>query len=212
VRRRGEGTPGLRKLPPDLDELASGRRDSLRPRRRPKGRIADSRVAGLIPGVANHEARRVFDARVEQMRRPDASEPDLERGLCDAHLLALWRARNVTGFEALAQDVLGIPIERARSLAQRGAAQRGVGLQPLPDLAVALWIRSEAALIAHCPGASVAARLAGDGQRVELSLSLPLGPALAAAEALAAVGRAAAGLARVLAGEQAPRPPRRGAG
>jgi hypothetical protein len=206
VRRRSDGPSGLRKLPPDLEDLASGRRDALRPRRRPKGRIADSRVAGLIAGVANHEARRVFDARVERLRRGGVPEPELERGLCDAVLLGLWRGRNVMGFDALAQDVLGVPIERARALAERGASQRGVALSQLPDIAVALWMRSEAALLERHPGAAIEARM--NDERIELVISLPLAPALGAAEAVASVGRSAAGLARVLAGEPPLGPPR----
>jgi hypothetical protein len=206
VRRRADGPPGLRKLPPDLEDLASGRRDALRPRRRPKGRIADSRVAGLIAGVANHEARRVFDARVERLRRPGVSEPELERGLCEVALLGLWRGRNVMGFDVLAQDVLGIPIERARALAKRGAEQRGVDLSQLPDIAVALWMRSEAALLDRHPAASIEARV--KDERIELVISLPLAPPLAAAEAVASVGRSAVGLARVLAGEPPLGPPR----
>ncbi|MFI5306678.1 MAG: hypothetical protein ACHQ53_04950 [Polyangiales bacterium] len=163
-------------------------------------------MAGLIAGVANHEARRVFDARVERLRRPGVSEPELERGLCEAVLVGLWRGRNVMGFDALAQDVLGIPIERARALAMRGAAQRGVALSQLPDIAVALWLRSEAALLDRHPNASIEARV--KDERIELVISLPLAPPLAAAEAVASVGRSAVGLARVLAGEPPLGPPR----
>lgn len=189
-------------MPPDLEELAAGRRDFPRPRRRPKGRIPDTRVAGLIPGVANHEARRVFDARADALRRAaaDNDQPMLERGLFEALALGLWRARNVTGFEAFVADVIGLELERAWSIAERGATARGVALERLPDLAVALWMRSEAALLERCPGASVEARIV-DGERVQLSLQLPLAPRERAAEGLAAVGRSAGGLARVLAGE-----------
>jgi hypothetical protein len=206
LRRRAEGSPGLRKLPPDLQELAAGRRDTLRPRRRPKGRIADSRVAGLIAGVANHDARRVYDARCEMLRRALAqgSEPELERQLCDAVLLGLWRARNVTGFDAFVQDVLEIPLERAHALAERGAASRGVVQEQLPDVAVALWLRSEAVLLDHCPEAQVTLALQAEN-RFQLCVSLPLAPPARAAEALFAIGRSAGGLARVLAAELRPR-------
>jgi hypothetical protein len=198
-------------LPRDLEELAAGRRDVLRPRRRPKGWIADPRIAGLIAGVANHEARRVYDARVERLRRAHAQgqEPALERQLCDAIRLGIWRARNVTGFEAFAQDVLGVPIERAHTLAERGAAQQGVALERLPEVALALWLRAEAALLERCPGGEVELRIQ-DGERMQLCLTLPLVPAARSAEAVAAVGRAAAGLARVLAGDPRRREPDKG--
>jgi hypothetical protein len=206
VRRRSEGPTGLRKLPPDLEELAAGRRDSLRPRHRPRGRISDTRVAGLIAGVANHEARRVYDARLERLRAAVAQDDQagLQRQLCVAVLLGLWRARSITGFDGFAQDVVGIDHERARELAEHGAAARGVGLERLPDLAVALWMRSEAALLERSPQAEVDVRV--EGERLRLCLELPLVPPARTAEAVAAVGRAAGGLARVLMGE----PPRGG--
>ncbi|MFI4946506.1 MAG: hypothetical protein ACHP85_24725 [Burkholderiales bacterium] len=200
MRRRADGAGGLRKLPPDLEELAAGRRDSLRPRHRPRGRISDTRVAGLIAGVANHEARRVYDARLERLRAAvaGADEPALERELCVAVLLGLWRARSITGFESFAQDVVGLDHERARTLAERGAAAREVALERLADVAVALWMRSEAALVERWPEVVVDVR--AQGERVRLSLELPLAPAVRAADAVAAVGRAAAGLARALSG------------
>jgi hypothetical protein len=200
VRRRADGAGGLRKLPPDLEELAAGRRDSLRPRRRPRGRISDTRIAGLIAGVANHEARRVYDARLERLRTAaaGADEPALERELCIAVLLGLWRARSITGFESFVQDVVGLDHERARALAERGAAVREVALERLADVAVALWMRSEAALVERWPEVVVDVRV--QDERLRLALTLPLAPAVRAADAVAAVGRAAGGLARALSG------------
>ena len=185
-------------MPPDLEDLASGRRDVLRPRRKPRGRIGDSRVAGLGPGVANHEARRVYDARLEQAGSASAAgdESTLAGLLCDAVLLGLWRARAVTGFDALAHSVLGIDPVRAQELAAAAAAQRGLALERLPDIAVALWMRSEAALLDRCPEATV--RVNVTGERVALHLDLPLAPVERATEAVSAVGRAASGLGRVL--------------
>lgn len=211
VRRRagGESASGLRKLPPDLEDLASGRRDTIWRPRRPRGRIADTRVAGLIPGVANHEARRVYDAHVDRLRRAlsEGAEPQLERGLSAVCLLALWRARNVTGFDAFAQDVVGLDAARAQSLAERGAAARAAALERLPDLAVALWLRCEAALLERCPEAELDVQVAGE--KLSLSLGLPLAPRTRAADALAALSRATGGLARVLTSEAPPGPPPR---
>jgi hypothetical protein len=217
LRRRADGARGIRKLPADLEDLASGRRDVLRPRRKPRGRIGDSRVAGLVPGVANHEARRVYDARLERAAAASAAgdETTLAGVLCEAVLLGLWRARAVTGFEALAQAVLGIEPARAVALAEAAAAQRGVVLERLPDIAVALWMRGEAALLDRCPDASLRVNVANE--RVALHLDLPLAPVERTAEAVSAIGRAAGGLGRVLELQQSERiqrrpdkPPQRG--
>lgn len=214
LRRRPDGRPGLRKLPPDLEDLASGRRDELRPRRRPKGRLTDSRVRGLVAGVANHEARRVYDERVSVMGAAAAAgdEARLGQGLLEAQLLGLWRARSVMGFEALAQGVLGVDPARARELATAAAERLGVAaVEQLPDIAVALWLRSEAALLDHGQASAVSVRVR-DG-KVELSLVAPLAPVAAIAEAVAAIGRSAAGLARAIEAEsgleRAAEPPRR---
>jgi hypothetical protein len=206
VRRRPDSPSGLRKLPPDFEDLAAGRRDTLRPRRRPRGRIGDTRIAGLIAGVANHEARQVYDARVERARRllDGGDEAVLAQQLCEAILLGVWRARSVTGFEAFAQDVIGVPAERARELAGQHAARQNVALEQLQDVAVALWLRSEAALLERCPDAAVEVKT-HEG-RLQLSVVLPLAPPLGVAEAVAAIGRSAAGLVRVL--ESETRPPR----
>jgi hypothetical protein len=200
----------LRKLPPDLEDLAAGRRDVLRPRRKPRGRLSDSRVRGLLPGVANHDARRVYDERLSRMAAALAGGDEGALGvlLAEAVLLGLWRARNVMGFDALGQDVLGVGAERARALAEQGAAELGVPLEPLPDVAVALWLRSEAALFDHVPDARVSVR--SSAGRVELIVSAPLSPVSAVAEAAAAVGRSAAGLARAIDQERGfTAPPRR---
>ena len=109
----------------------------------------------------------------------------------------------MTGFEAFAQYVIGVPAERARELAPpaRRSAERCA--RQLPDVAVALWLRSEAALLERCPEAAIEVRT--DEGRLQLSLALPLAPALGVAEAVAAIGRSAAGLVRVLESETRPR-------
>jgi hypothetical protein len=204
LRRRPDGRPGLRKLPPDLEDLATGRRDELRPRRRPKGRLSDSRVRGLVPGVANHEARRVFDDRVAAMGHAAAQGDDeaLGQALLEAQWLGLWRARNVMGFEALAQGVLAIDPARVQALVAAAVERSGLGeaaAEQFPDVAVALWMRSEAALLDHARGARVRVRVR-DG-KVELTVIAPLAPVAAIADAVAAIGRSAAGLVRAIEAE-----------
>ncbi len=200
VRRGRSGPHGTRKLPKDIEDLASGRRDVLRSPRRPTGRLPDGRVAGLIPGVANHEARRVHDARIEALRVAAEAGGDgkaeLARGLCEAVRLGLWRARQLTGFEALAGDVLGLDPEIAREAAAGAASERGWPLEQLPDTAVALWLRGEAALLERCPEGRLEAHV--QDSQLELRIILPLAPAARASEALGAIGRKASGLARAL--------------
>jgi hypothetical protein len=186
-------------LPADLEELASGRRDALRPRRRATGRLSDSRIAGLIPGVANHEARRVYDARVQQLRaaaEAPAREAELARGLYEAQRLALWRARQLTGFDAFAVDVVGLERDRAHALVEALVAEHQLPDEPLPDTAVALWLRGESALLERCPEGSIEAWV--EEGELELRIVLPLEPAARAGEALGAIGRKASGLSRLL--------------
>lgn len=173
----------------------------MRSPRRPGGRIEDSRIAGLIPGVANQQARRVYDTRVGRLRRAAAEGDEIGLGeqLCDAILLGFWRARSVTGFEALAHDVVGIEPERAWALAEQSATERGLSLERMPDIAVAVWLRTECALIESCPEAAVEVRV--DGERLHVALALPIAPPAMVADGLAAVGKNAESLSRVFQGE-----------
>lgn len=200
VVRRGPDAPkGLRDLPPEVEDLASGRSEYLRRPRRPQGRIEDPRVAGLIPGVPNHEARRVFDARVERLRTAMAANDDsaLEQLLYEASRLGVWRARNVTGLDALCEGVLGLPIARGEALVAQAAETYGDGAARLPEAAIALWMRSEAALLDHCDEAAVHVRVE-EGQLLVM-LSVPLSAPERAADALAAVGHKARSLGEALA-------------
>ena len=200
VRRGRSGARGTSKLPKDIEDLASGRRDVLKARRRPTGRLPDTRVAGLIPGVANHEARRVYDARVERMTDAAAAGEQARDALalllCESVRLGIWRARQFTGFDAMAGDVLGLDPAEARKLAEGAAETRGWVIERLPDTAVALWVRGEAALLERCPEGRMEANVVGE--ELDLRIVLPLNPAAQASEALGAIGRKASGLARAL--------------
>lgn len=199
VRRPADGPKGLRRLPPEVEDLAAGRSEYLRRRRAPDdGRLADTRVAGLIPGVPNHEARRVFDARVERLRRAVAAgdEARLAQLLLEAALLGLWRARNVQGLEALCDGVIGLPSARGEELLQRAEEASGRSAARLPDAAVALWLRSEAALLGVCDEARIAVGVEGDA--LQLQLAVPLHAPDAAAHALIALGHNARSLGQAL--------------
>jgi len=204
VRRASNGPRGTRKLPKDIDDLASGRSNVLRTRHKPTDRLTDSRVAGLIPGVANHEARLVYDAHLERLaaavEQGDEAQEALGQGLCDMVRLGLWRARQLMGFDALAADVLELDVGKARELATAAANAKGWPNERLPDTAVALWLRGEAALIEHCPEGRIEATVEGD--RLELRVVLPLLQPVLAADAIGAIGRKAAGLARAIEDEQ----------
>jgi hypothetical protein len=184
----------MRRLPPEVEDLAAGRSEYLKRHRRPDGRMADERIAGLIPGVPNHEARRVFDARVERLRQAVKAEDEatLARLLLEATLLGLWRARNVQGLDALCEGVVGLPSARAEELVKQAAQATGRDAERLPDAAVALWMRSEVALLNVCEGASVTVGVDGDSLR--LSLAVPLASPDVAANALMAIGHNARGL------------------
>lgn len=211
VRRTADEPRGLRHLPPEVEDLAAGRSEYLRRQRQPpSGRIEDPRVAGLIPGVPNHEARRVFDARVSRLRAALAAEDELALGqhLHDAVLLGMWRARNVQGLDAFCEGVIGLRGARAEELVKRAVTARGQAAQQLPEAAVALWMRGEAALLASCDAASIEVR--SDGDTLQIKLTVPLSQPEQAADALMAVGHNARGLGQALIPERArkPAPPR----
>jgi hypothetical protein len=187
--------PGLRKLPSDLHDLAEGRVDRLRrPRKAPDAQLEDERGGHVMPGVRNSEARSVYDRRVQWLRA--ASERDdqaaLRSGLCDALCLGLWRARNITDFEAFAEHVLGLGAARAREL----LADATPAPQPLRAEVVALWIRLEAAAMASSPSAVV--HLAGSAEEPRLQLEFPAQPVAQVVETIKNLGPAVTGLSRLL--------------
>ncbi len=209
--------PGLRQLPSDLHDLAEGRVDRLRrPPRPPEALVEPEGTKHVVPGVRNTEARAVYDARVARLRAAVTKEDDsaLAEGLYEAQRLGLWRARSVTDFDAFAEHVIGLGVERARELAAQGATAAGVAdgaaeVEPLSRELVALCVRSEAALIQICPTATV--RIATRNGRHELEVRLPAEPVPAAVEALKSLGPALTGLAKLTAAavpERAPRPRR----
>lgn len=206
VRRTADAPRGLRQLPRDAEDLAAGRSEYLRRERRPSGRIEDPRIAGLIPGVPNHEARRVFDHRVARMRAALGAEDEraLEQLLHDSVLLGLWRARNVQGLDALCEGVIGLRGARAEELVKSAVAARGHAAAQLPEAAVALWMRGEAALLETCDAASIEVRSVGDS--LQIQLTVPLGTPEQAADALTAVGHNARGLGQALIPERRTKP------
>jgi hypothetical protein len=206
VRRTADAPRGMSKLPPDVEDLAAGRSEYLRRERRPNGRIEDPRIAGLIPGVPNHEARQVFDARVARLRAAVAAEDEaaLEQNLYEAVLLGLWRARNVQGLDALCEGVVGMRGARAEELIKRAAETRGRSATQLPESAIALWMRGESALLNTCGAASIEVHC--DGESLQIQLSVPLKSPEQAADALMAVGHNARGLGQALVPERRTKP------
>lgn len=186
-----ERRPGLRRLPKDLEDLASGRADRVHRPRRPPPPLNDEREGAVIPGVRNTEARAVYDVRVARLRADVAAgrEAEVRSGLEDARRLTLWRARNVTDYRAFAESVVGITPALADELCT------GEG-EKLPEHAIALAIRLEAALLARSPGAHV--RLYADPSGLRMALDLSAADVPRAVEALSDAGRAATGLRRFL--------------
>lgn len=173
-----------KQLPPELEAFAGGDDDAIWRRERNRGRVDDPRPgsATLVPGVANRDARLVYEARVRRLRAAisDGNEQMLAEELGEAVRLGLWRANNVIGFDVFAEAVLGLSIERARSLAIRGSESIDEPAEPLEERTVAIWMRAESGLLEHAPDAQVTLR----GGRLLLDL-----PFSRAAEALSGVGR-----------------------
>jgi len=177
--------PGDRKrLPPELEEFA--RSDEKRlppPRRRP--RLHDPRAAALIPGVANRDARLVFDYQLERTREwlaDEESTAQADEALAVLWLARLWRGRSLTSFAATSVEFLELSAEEAKQRAERGAEAMGLRLDPLSEEATAIWVRALAALI----DAELPARIrpSADGQSLVFELEVDSAP-----EALLEMGR-----------------------
>ncbi|AKF03363.1 hypothetical protein [Sandaracinus amylolyticus] len=189
VRRRPDDP--RKRLPSELEAFARGDDDALWRRERSRGRVNDPRpvAATLVPGVANRDARIVCDARIKRLRSAiDAGdEYVLAEELADAVRLGVWRGHKIVDFDVFAEAVLGLGIDRARALAQQGAAALDVPCEIADEQTVALWMRAESGLLEHAPESRVSLR----GGRLVLEV-----PFARAAEALSGVGRRAAPLAK----------------
>lgn len=197
--RREAGAPaeGMRDLPSNFQALSQGEKPPKQ--RRVNEPIDDPREHGMIPGVTNHDARKLYDARVKALRAGVEQPETLAVSLAEAVLLRLWRAGHVTSFDTFAQDVIGLDPAQARELAREGGKQLGMEeLEPLRERPLALWMRTESALLEVCPAARVAVHQR-DSVR-ELRLVVPLDQPQRALEGLAEVGRLADGLAKLLRG------------
>ncbi len=179
---RREGGPRKRQeLSPELERLARGEDDRLRPPpRRP--RLRDDRAVALVPGVANRDARAVFDAylaRLEEARpgHPDDAEAGraLAEGLRTVLRTRLWRGRSLTGFGVMTEQLLDLPEAEARSLAGE--------VEPATEEATAVWFRAEAALLEA--GLSASVRIVEDGGREHLELRAEVARAPHVLEAVA---------------------------
>jgi len=189
VVRRAVGT--RKPLPEALEAFARGDDDALWRRSR-STRIDDPRpvASARVPGVANRDARLVYDARVKRLRAAmeAGDERALGEALADAVRLRLWRAGAIVGFDAFTEAVLGVGAARARALAADGAAAIGEPCEPGDERVIALWIRLEAGVLEGSAEGRVSLR---GGRFV---LEVPVG---AAALALSGVGRRATPMMKV---------------
>jgi hypothetical protein len=200
-RPEAEKRPGLRQLPKDFDDLATGRTDRLPHPRRTQSPLNDEREGAVIPGVRNTEARAVYDARVVRLRAQLAQgrEAELREGLEEVRSLTLWRARNVTDYRAFAESVVGVTPQLAEELCAVEAPAA------LPEHAIALAIRAEAALLARSPGSQV--RLYRDEGGLRMAMDISASDVPRAVEAISDAGKTADGLRRFLRGEEFGGPP-----
>jgi hypothetical protein len=174
-------------MPADLEAFAGGDEDALW-RRPAKRRLNDPRAVMLVPGVANRDARAVYEARERRIRsavrRGDRSALAIE--LAEASRLALWRAHSVVGWDVLVEEVLRI--DRAEAEALRAEGAEIVGSSDVADEdTIAVWMRAEAGAIEGSPEACV--HLRGDRLIIEI-------PIAGAATGLAGAGRRSTPLAR----------------
>ena len=160
-----------KRLPPDIEALASGETDRLPPRAR-RPRLRDPRTVALVPGVANRDARAVYEARVSRLSAAlaEGDEAELGAGLLEAVQLGLWRGRSVTGFDALAEQVLGLDAGRGRQLALSEAEARSVPCDRCREPTVAAWLRAEAALLEVGIAGRMRVRVEGDREQLELAV------------------------------------------
>jgi hypothetical protein len=190
-----------KKLPPELEAFARSDEEKLR-LKRPRvdqGKVRDPREGYTVAGVANRDARAVYDQRVEAMRAlwnggepTDEARAELGLLLLDALRLRLWRARRVTGFRVFAEDVLSMPSSTAEQLASEAAQRTGDSKDQLDERTTALWLRTEAGLYEGDTAARARVTSQGGGApRIELAVTLT-----AASAALAGVGARHAPLAR----------------
>lgn len=170
-----------RKLPPELEAFARSDDEKLRIRRprTDQGRVRDPREGYTVAGVSNRDARAVYDVRTEAMRAiwaggaaDEAALAQLGQLFHEARVLELWRARRLTAFEAYAEEVVGVPAERAASLAREYAERIGEPLGPLSERAIALWLRTEAGLYEGDEQARARIRHRDGVQQLELSVAL----------------------------------------
>ena len=189
-----------RKLPPELEAFARGDDEKLRIRRPhvDHGRIRDPREGYTIAGVANRDARAVYDVRASAMQAlwdGGAADEDALRTLGqlfhDALRLELWHARRLTSFAAFAEEVVGVPAERAEALAEAASVRTGEPVSPLTEVGIALWMRTEAGLYEGDEGARCRIRTGERGLVLELTVDLA-----DASTALAGVGARHLPLAR----------------
>lgn len=175
-----------KEVPADLEAFAGGDDDAIW-RRPARKRLKDPRAVMLIPGVANRDARAVYQARERRLREAIEAEDTeaLALELVEARILRLWRGNSLVSWEAFVENVLGL------DLAEADASVKDV--EPATDETIATWMRAEAGLLEAVPDGAV--RLRDD----TLELSLPVARAPAA---LAGMGRRAAPLAKDETGTQ----------
>ena len=186
-----------KRLSPEFEAFA--RSDEKRLKGKPQTpRLRDPRDHALIPGVANRDARQVFESRIEAMSEAakEYESPSARRHLArlcaEAFFLGLWRGRSLTGFDVMAEAVLELAPEEARKLAEEGADVLDLELDQASDEAIAVWVRMEAAMIEAGQTARLAPFVNHDGEeclRIEITVEN-------APETLHAVGRRMTPLAR----------------
>ncbi|MDW8247005.1 MAG: hypothetical protein RMJ84_10550 [Sandaracinaceae bacterium] len=167
-----------KRLSPELEAFARGDDDAIW-RREIKGRLNDPRVAVLIPGLKNSDARLLHDAYVNRIRSAleSGDEERLAELMAVVRACGIYRGHRFVSFEAFAEALFDIDSRRANALASEGEKRLGLPSE-LSEAEIATWMRAEAGVLSVTPEGRVEVR---NGM---LHLSVPFDRA---AEALAQV-------------------------
>ena len=90
-----------------------------------------------------------------------------------------WRGRSITDIDAIVEQLLELDAKEARAKAIAGCKALGFPADPLDDETIAIWMRTEAALLEADVPAVVTVE-AGDGGERRLRFDVPLERSLTA--------------------------------
>lgn len=192
---RGNGRV-KQKLAPEFVGLASGQEDRPRPIRKARPpRLDDPRPVAMVSGVANRDARAVYEKRVEALaealqalegRLPadgdsqTGKDPEVLRALTLLGEFAqrrLWRARHWASLAVFLEEGLQLPSESSVQWMRACALWQKQAGAEMSEEAVAVCLRAEAALLEAGVEATVSTFRVENGERLRVEVALATAPA-----------------------------------